>query len=283
MSYSYRLIGLLGLCGLMVLGTGCSTSSSYKGGKSVSHVSGNICKITDENPHYQKAALLSEQKWGTPANILLAIVHQESRFQSDARPRMKYVGGVPVGHISSAYGYSQALDGTWGEYRRNTGNMGARRNNIYDAMDFIGWYNHQTYERSGIAKTDAYNLYLAYHEGQGGYNRGTYHKKPWLKRVAKKVQNQAYAYNSQLDTCTIYVDAGDRPNSTLKPTKVAKKAPVQAEPKRPAPDQLADNRDVASHSVADLFGKKRTAPAKTEKTSSADLPPPSSCRNWPYC
>jgi hypothetical protein len=276
-----KLIAALSLGGAISLMSGCSTTQSNR--PDVSQVSHNICSITRASPDYQKAALLAEQKWGTPANILLAIVHQESRFQSEARPRMKYVGGVPVGHISSAYGYSQALDGTWEEYQQKTGNFSGQRDDIYDAMDFIGWYNEQTYERSGVAKNDPYNLYLAYHEGQGGYNRGTYNKKPWLLRVAKKVKNQAYAYNSQLDTCALYVDASDAQQKTKAPKTVAKAPTTASQPKRPAPDQLADNSDVTSHNVADLFNKKAPAPARTQKTSAADLPAPSSCRNWPYC
>lgn len=274
-----KLIAALSLGGAISLMSGCSTTQSSK--TDVSRVSHNICSITRASPDYQKAALLAEQKWGTPANILLAIVHQESRFQSEARPRMKYVGGVPVGHISSAYGYSQALDGTWEEYKQKTGNFSGQRNDIYDAMDFIGWYNQQTYHRSGVSKNDAYNLYLAYHEGQGGYNRGTYNKKPWLKRVAKKVKNQAYAYDNQMDNCTLYVEA-EEPKKSPKPTQqVAKRNTPTTKPARPSADQLADNGGAKEQNVADLFGKASSK--RSQKTNSADLPSPNSCRNWPYC
>ena len=44
---------------------------------------------------------------------------------------------------------------------------GADRDDFNDAIDFIGWYNDQSSRRSKISKSDAYNLYLAYHEGQG--------------------------------------------------------------------------------------------------------------------
>ena len=109
-----KVIAALSLGGAISLMSGCSTTGQTSYNQvDVSRVSQNICAITRASPDYQKAARLAEQKWGTPANIMLAIVHQESRFQSDARPRMKYVAGMPVGHISSAFGYSQALDGTW--------------------------------------------------------------------------------------------------------------------------------------------------------------------------
>jgi hypothetical protein len=45
----------------------------------------------------------------------------------------------------------------------------------YDyAIDFIGWYNRQSYQRSNIALNDSYHLYLAYHEGHGGFNRRSF-------------------------------------------------------------------------------------------------------------
>ncbi|HCD56882.1 MAG TPA: hypothetical protein DEQ90_15770, partial [Halieaceae bacterium] len=55
--------------------------------------------------------------------------------------------------------------------------------------------------RSGIAKNDAYRLYLAYHEGHGGYNRGSYRDKAWLLRVATKVRDRAAQYTVQLNGC----------------------------------------------------------------------------------
>ena len=74
-------------------------------------------------------------------------------------------------------------------------------NDFDDAIDFIGWYNDQSSRRSKISKSDAYNLYLAYHEGQGGFNRKTYRSKKWLIKVARKVQGQSKKYQSQLSGC----------------------------------------------------------------------------------
>ena len=36
--------------------------------------------------------------------------------------------------ISSAYGYAQVLDGTWGDYLKGPARNGAQRNNFNDAM-----------------------------------------------------------------------------------------------------------------------------------------------------
>lgn len=98
---------------------------------------------------------------------------------------------IPIGRASTAKGYSQALDGTWAEYKRSTGNCWASRDGIEDSLDFIGWYNHKVSKRTGVSKRDARKLYLAYHDGAEGYNRKTYRKKPWLMKKAKLVQKKA--------------------------------------------------------------------------------------------
>ena len=48
----------------------------------------------------------------------------------------------------------------------------------------------------GISKQDAFRLYLAYHEGHGGYRKQSYRSKDWLIDVARKVDRQAQRYNS---------------------------------------------------------------------------------------
>ena len=50
-------------------------------------------------------------------------------------------------------------------------------------------------------KTSAVMLYLAYHEGRGGYQRKSYLNKVELKRVADKVAYRARLFQSQLDAC----------------------------------------------------------------------------------
>jgi hypothetical protein len=106
-----------------------------------------------------------------------------------------------MGRQSSAYGYAQALDGTWDWYRKETGKRGAKRDRFGDAVDFMGWYMNESNKRNGIAKNDAYNQYLAYHDGHTGFRRGTYRRKAWLVRVAGSVQDRAILYSSQLSRC----------------------------------------------------------------------------------
>ena len=133
---------------------------------------------------------------------MMAIIHQESRFQARAKPpRKKILWVIPGRRPASAYGYSQATNETWDGYKKSTGSWGADRNKFDDAIDFVGWYNNQSYRKNNVQKTDAYNLYLAYHEGQGGFSKQSYAKKVWLKTVAKKVSVKSGQYATQLKTC----------------------------------------------------------------------------------
>jgi len=111
------------------------------------------------------------------------------------------LGVIPMGRQSSAYGYSQALDATWEDYRRGPGSRFAKRDDIDDATDFIGWYMSKSTESLGIARNDARNQYLAYHQGRSGYSRGSYRNKPWLIRIAGEVGARANLYESQLRSC----------------------------------------------------------------------------------
>ncbi len=162
----------------------------------------NLCAIFHDKDDWYEDAVDASRKWGSPIPTMMAIMHQESRFDSDARPpRRKILGFIPGPRPSSAYGYPQAKDGTWKDYKRAAGGFSADRDEFVHAIDFIGWYNFKSTQRSGISPHDTYGLYLAYHEGHGGYNRGTYRDKPWLMEVARKVERRAGSYQAQLHGC----------------------------------------------------------------------------------
>jgi hypothetical protein len=162
----------------------------------------NACSIVSQRPHYLRAMKRSESKWGIPVAVQMATIHQESKFDSNARTPHEYLLGViPMGRQSSAFGYAQALDGTWDDYRASVGRRGAKRDNINDATDFMGWYMNESYRKLGISRTDARNQYLAYHEGQQGYARGSHYKKSWLMNVANGVGARAVVYDHQLRAC----------------------------------------------------------------------------------
>lgn len=132
----------------------------------------------------------------------MAIFHQESKFKAKARPPIKKTFWfLPGSRASTAFGYSQALDGTWAQYQKQTKNPGAKRDNFEDAADFVGWYGNISHRKLKISNGNANALYLAYHEGHGGYKRKTYRKKKWLIKVAKKVENNARRYRKQLARC----------------------------------------------------------------------------------
>ncbi len=133
--------------------------------------------------------------------VMLAIMQQESSFKANAKPKRKRFLGIPLKRPSSAFGYPQALDGTWKLYKKSTNRIIAQRDSFADAMDFIGWYVAQSRQQLKIAARDGYRNYLAYHEGWNGYARGTYQRKKWLPPVAKRVANRANRYRAQLTLC----------------------------------------------------------------------------------
>jgi len=162
----------------------------------------NVCEIFREKRRWYDDAAKARKKWGSPISVMMAIIHQESRFKAKAKPpRKKILGVIPGPRPSNSYGYTQALKGTWKGYKRSAGRYGADRDDFGDSIDFVGWYNDQSYQQNGIAKTDGYRLYLAYHEGQGGYARGSFSNKAWLKSVANKVNRRAGSYRTQLLAC----------------------------------------------------------------------------------
>jgi hypothetical protein len=162
----------------------------------------DICKIYREKSGWYDDSEDAASKWGSPIATMMAIMHQESRFESTAKPpRTKIFGFIPGPRPSSSYGYSQAKKETWNGYMQSSGNYGADRDDFDDAIDFIGWYNKASTQRCSIKRDDTYHLYLAYHEGHGGFNRRSYNSKPWLKTVAKKVSARSRRYDSQLRSC----------------------------------------------------------------------------------
>lgn len=162
----------------------------------------NICEIFREQPHWYDYARDSQQQWGTPIATQMAFIQQESSFRSHVRPpRNRILGFIPGARPSSAKGYAQAQDPVWGEYQADAGATFARRTHMKHATDFVGWYNAQTHRQLGTSLHNPEHLYLAYHEGAGGYQRGTYRSKPHVLRVAGQVSSRASRYQSQLAAC----------------------------------------------------------------------------------
>ena len=161
----------------------------------------NICLIFEEKKSWYKAAINAEMRWKIPPYVLMSFVYQESSFKADAKPeRDKLLWVIPWKRKSTAEGYSQALNMTWDDYKDETGNSRASRRNFKDSADFIGWYASKGYYQ-GFDRLDARSLYLAYHEGYGGFKKKTYRKKPWLIKVADRVQTRSTKYQQQYWGC----------------------------------------------------------------------------------
>ena len=161
----------------------------------------NLCTIFEQYPEWYDAAKESQDRWGTPPQILMAFVKQESSFRHDAKPPRDWFLFIPLGRKSSAVGYAQAKDEAWDEYEDETGGFFKSRSDMEDALDFIGWYNNKSNKYLGISKWDPKRMYLAYHEGRGGYSRGSYKSKPGLVSIANRVDRQAKEYGAQLRQC----------------------------------------------------------------------------------
>ena len=151
------------------------------------------CSIFSERYLWYKHAKNTEKKWGTPIYLQLAIIKMESDFDWLAKPkRNKIFKVIPYKRPSSSFGYSQAVKGTWKQYKKETNNPLATRTRFKDSVDFIGWYTTKTERILKISKKDAFRQYIAYHEGWGNYKN--YKKNPKVISLAKKVQTQSKKY-----------------------------------------------------------------------------------------
>jgi hypothetical protein len=176
---------------LVILISGCS---------SVPKNTSNSCLIFDERYLWYKHAKKSEKKWGTPVYLQLAIIKMESDFDWLAKPpRQKLFKVIPYKRPSSSFGYSQAVNGTWEQYKKETGNKLAVRTRFKDSVDFIGWYTSKTESILKISKKDAFRQYVAYHEGWGGFKN--YKDNNKIINLAKKVEKQSNIYKKQLLKC----------------------------------------------------------------------------------
>ncbi|GAA3537522.1 lipoprotein [Zobellella aerophila] len=188
------------LAALVVFLVGCATSPPRN--------PEDLCAIFEQHDDWHKAAKNSQEKWGVPVHVMMATMYQESSFRHDAQPPMRYFLFIPYGRASSAYGYPQAKDETWADYQRESGNGWSSRDDFADAIDFMGWYMSKTHRINGVSKWDAYQQYLNYHEGWGGYRRGSYRQKQWLLNVSRRVDSRAQRYAKQYWQCKEELNSG---------------------------------------------------------------------------
>ena len=174
--------------------------SFISGCSSIPKNTSNSCSIFDERYLWYKHAKKTEKKWGTPVYLQLAIIKMESSFDRFAKPpRQKLFKVVPYKRPSSSFGYSQAVKGTWKQYKNETGNKFATRSRFKDSVDFICLYTNKTEKILKVSKNDAFKQYIAYHEGWGNYKN--YKKNNKVINLAKRVEKQSNIYKQQLSEC----------------------------------------------------------------------------------
>ena len=160
----------------------------------------NSCAIFSERYLWYKHAKKTKKKWGTPIYLQLAIIKMESDFDWLAKPkRQKIFKVIPYKRPSSSFGYSQAVKGTWKQYKKETNNPLATRTRFKDSVDFIGWYTSKSSKILKISMKDPFKQYIAYHEGWGNYKN--YKKNKKVISLAKRVEGQSKVYEKQLQTC----------------------------------------------------------------------------------
>ena len=178
--------------GVLTLG-GCATAPPRN-----SH---DLCSVFEQRPSWYRDARDAQQRWGTPVNVLMAFVQHESGYRKKARPARPKFLFIPLPRRSSAFGYAQAQDPVWKEYKAANGHWFKNRKDMDDALDFLGWYTDRIHRELGISKWDPTHLYLAYHEGIGGYRSGRWRHNRGLLRTAAAVDQRAREYGAQLRRC----------------------------------------------------------------------------------
>ncbi len=163
----------------------------------------NLCQIFQEKDDWYEIAQEVHQERGVPINIAMAFIYHESGYVEDARPPMRWFLFIPYGRGSSAFGYPQAQDPVWDDYKNEADGLFLSRSDFRDALDFVSWYMLKTKRLNGVPLTDAYRQYLNYHEGWGGYKRGSYKKNKDLQNTARNVERTAREYASQLRKCKL--------------------------------------------------------------------------------
>lgn len=145
MTYEVRRLGALS-CLVLVI-TGCATAPP-------AHPD-DICSVLREKRHWYHVALRQERKWGVPFSGPMSFMYQESGFHSDLHTRRTYfLGFIPWGHVTTAYGYPQAKTDMWRDYERATGES-ASRENFADSLNFINWYDQ--YPEDGWCASGGYS------------------------------------------------------------------------------------------------------------------------------
>lgn len=211
---------MIGVAAVALLGV---AAVLMRGGSPVAPTD-DICAVFESRPDWYDQTLAAERRWGADAPLMLAIVWRESKFVADARPpRRRILGFLPGRHLSSAYGYAQAIDGTWDWYQQDTERFEGRRDSFADAIDFVGWYLERSRQMLGLRLDQSMDHYLAYHQGHGGYRDGAWRQSDALMGAARDMAFMRRQYERQLSACVPDFAARQAPDAVPFP---------QADPRR---------------------------------------------------
>ena len=174
--------------------TACSTEKVSK--------TDDVCTVFNKNYDWYRAAYHAQKKHNIDANIIMAVMAQESNYIYNARPSKHYVFNfIPWGYKTSARGYAQIIDGAWDDYKKENNKWFPSRHSFNDASDYIGWYLNKASNNLKIKRNDSYHLYLAYHQGLSGYKRHEEKHNQKLDLIAKKVQRNTFRYQKEFKQC----------------------------------------------------------------------------------
>lgn len=160
-----------------------------------------ICHVVSSNWGWSSAIHKTSKRYGISPGLILSVIYHESTFQKDARPPREMLYGVIPWRTSSAYGYGQIKKETWDWYLQSNPGLFQSRTHFSDTVNFIGWY-YQLFQKKAKDRTYlARDFYFAYHEGLGGYERGSYEGKESLIKKANAVALRAEVYDQALKDC----------------------------------------------------------------------------------
>ncbi|WP_150467353.1 transglycosylase SLT domain-containing protein [Francisella sp. SYW-9] len=164
--------------------------------KEGSLLSRNICQVLKHHPSWRNSLIKADKRYNISPAFTLAVIHQESKFHANAKNRH-----------SSAFGYAQAVDGTWRIFQKDVEPY-AKRNDFNDSVEFIDWYMAQLAHKLHIKTSNSFDLYLAYMLGEGGYRDymdNSYKSSSMLHReaIAAKVRLKSQVYSLELKDCKI--------------------------------------------------------------------------------
>lgn len=159
-----------------------------------------ICRVLKTNWGWSRSLKKVSKRYDISPGLLLSIIYHESGFKPYARPKRDKLLGVIPWQMKTSFGYGQIKDETWKWYQGHNPGWFQSRTNFSDTLHFIGWY-YQLFLTKAQSDLIQRDFYLAYHEGLGGYSRGSYDGNEWLLNKANSVVLRAEMYNEALKDC----------------------------------------------------------------------------------